>query len=105
LAGTTAFDSNQVALHAIQAEWTSARDDTTRVANIKGVGTGPRENGSFFLTTDGPSATAFDDTSRDFLMGGPGSDWYFVNLDTGVRDRFLDLTRRDFVSDLNFIGP
>jgi CSLREA domain-containing protein len=105
LAGATAFDFNQVALNAIQAEWTSARDVATRVANISGAGTGPRNNGNFFLTTDGPSVTAFDDNSRDVLSGGPGADWFFANVDTGVRDIIIDLSARDFASKLKFFGP
>ena len=103
LAGTTAFDSSDLALHAIQAEWTSARDAATRVANLKGVGSGPRDNGNIFLTTDGPSVTAFDDTSIDVLTGGGGADWFFAKLDTLLGDRITDLTARDFVSELIFI--
>src|SRR5207244_6214662 len=32
IAGWTAFDADQVALHGVQAEWMSARDYATRVA-------------------------------------------------------------------------
>lgn len=50
IAGVTVFDNDLATLvTAIQAEWTSDRDFQTRVANLQGVGTGPRENGSIFL--------------------------------------------------------
>jgi hypothetical protein len=53
VSGSTAFDGNEAALCAILAEWTSARDYATRVANITGTGRGAsfdgRLNGGYFL--------------------------------------------------------
>ena len=43
------------------AEWGSEHDYATRVANLQGQGSGPRYNGSFFLTMDGPIPTVLDD--------------------------------------------
>jgi len=105
IAGFTAFDADQFALHGIQTEWTSARSYAARVANIQGTGTGPRANGNIFLLTDGPSATAFDDAAEDVLTGSAGADWFFANLDAGVRDKITDLSAGEFANDLDFIGP
>jgi len=105
IVGATAFDANDAALNGILAEWTSARDYATRVANIKGAGSGPRNNGSYFLTADGPSVTAFDDAAEDILTGSAGADWFFANLDAGVKDKITDLSAQEFANDLDFIGP
>ena len=79
IGGTTAFDANEQALAAIRAEWNSARDFATRVANLSGIGTGPRANGNFFLWLDGPEATVFDDGAADVLNGAAGLDWDFTS--------------------------
>src|SRR5262249_46645463 len=50
IGGRTAFDGNEAALCAVLAEWTSGRDYQARVANLRGLGSGPRANGNFFLT-------------------------------------------------------
>ena len=64
-----------------------------------------RNNGIFFLMTDGPSATAFDDAPEDILTGNAGADWFFANLDAGVKDKTTDLSADEFANDLDFIGP
>lgn len=61
------------AVFAIQAEWLSGRTFAERVANISGVGVGPRLNGSFFLQ-DG--VTVLDDAAIDQLTGGADQDWF-----------------------------
>ena len=80
IAGTTAYDANDAALAAIMAEWTSGRDYATRVANLSGTGSGPLNNGNYFLIASGPIATVFDDNSIDVLNGGSGMDWFFADL-------------------------
>jgi Ca2+-binding RTX toxin-like protein len=80
IAGTTAFDNNEVALAAIMAEWASGRDYATRIANLSGTGTGPRNNGDYFLIAGGPNATVFDNGAVDVLSGGSGMDWFFANV-------------------------
>jgi hypothetical protein len=80
VAGTTAFDANEAALDAIMAEWTSGRDYATRVANLSGAGSGPRNNSNYFLTASSLDATVFDDGTLDVLNGGSGMDWFFANL-------------------------
>jgi Ca2+-binding RTX toxin-like protein len=93
IAGTTAFDGNRAALAAIMAEWTSERSYSDRVANVRGTGSGPRNNENFFLKVSGPDATVFDDDAVDALKTS-GDDWYFINLAGGlsqdVIDGFLD---------------
>jgi Ca2+-binding RTX toxin-like protein len=80
IAGTTAFDHNQAALAAIMAEWTSARSYADRMANLSGTGSGPSNNGNYFLMAGGPNATVFDNGAVDVLNGGSGMDWFFANL-------------------------
>jgi hypothetical protein len=80
VAGTTAYDANEAALAAIMAEWTSGRDYATRIANLSGSGSGPRNNGSYFLIASGPNATVFDNGAIDVLKGGSGMDWFFADL-------------------------
>jgi Ca2+-binding RTX toxin-like protein len=80
IAGTTAYDANEVALSAIMAEWTSARDYATRIANLSGTGSGPRNNGNYFLMASGPNATVFDNGQQDVVHGSSGMDWFFANL-------------------------
>jgi Ca2+-binding RTX toxin-like protein len=99
IAGSTAFDNNDAALFAIMAEWTSARDYSTRIANLQGTGTGPRLNGSFYLIASGPGRTVFDDGAVDVLTGGAGQDWFFANLTGDVKDRITDLRTDEVVSD------
>src|SRR5207237_5375909 len=95
IAGATAFDAKAFALDAILAEWTSARDYTTRVANIRGGGSGPRANGNFFFAVDGSSVSVFDDAAEDMLTGSAGADWFFANLDAGVKDKITDLAAKE----------
>ncbi|WP_406696632.1 YDG domain-containing protein [Singulisphaera sp. Ch08] len=81
IGGFTAFDLNEVALAEILSEWNSSRSYATRVANLKGPGTGPRNNGSTFLIAEGTSATVFDDGAVDVLTGSAGLDWFLFDVD------------------------
>src|SRR5262249_2094246 len=73
VASRTAFDGNITALLSIMAEWSSARDYATRLANITGTGSGltftSRLNGSNFLISTGTAATVFDDAVADKVEG------------------------------------
>lgn len=79
IGGRTKFDSDQMALLAIMAEW-SRTDETyaTRVSHLKappkGKGGVAGLNGSIFLNT----STVFDDAAIDALLGGSGTDWFFA---------------------------
>jgi hypothetical protein len=73
IGGTTDYDSNDVALLALLAEWNSDRSYEDRVANISN-GTGPiLDDLSFHLDGD----TVHDDADLDRLIGGRGDDWFF----------------------------
>ena len=87
IAGSSAFDANDPALSAILAEWSSPRDYSTRVANLRGTGSGPRLNGTFYLQPTG-TPTVFDDQAADLLTAGAGQDWFFANTDEdAINDR------------------
>ena len=101
IAGTTAYDGDDAALAAIMAEWTSAHSYASRVANLRGAGSGAdfggRHNGDIFLIADGAQATVHDDGAKDVLTGSAGQDWFFANL---VRDAGDDADRKDKITDL-----
>ncbi|MFO0938920.1 MAG: choice-of-anchor Q domain-containing protein [Gemmataceae bacterium] len=101
ISGSTAFDANEIALHGVQLEWTSNRDTGTRVANLRGTGTGPRSNGGNFLKASGPNATVFDDGAEDTLKDGGGRNWIIANLTGGVKDKLTGLKRTDFFDELS----
>ncbi len=85
--GTTAFDAHTEALLAIAREWDSKRPVATRIKNLRGgSGSANRANGVFFLKASGSNATVFDDDAIDKLTGSAGRDWFFANLEGGVRD-------------------
>lgn len=78
IGGQTLFDSDQAALQAVLAEWSSSRTYTKRLANLSGTGTGPRKNDNLFLVF---GETVFDDFESDSLGGDGGRDWFFHELD------------------------
>lgn len=88
--GTTRFDANDLALTAIQAEWSCGTPYTQRVANIEGTGKGigfdSRLNGEVFLRVGGPGATVQNDGAIDRMTGATGRDWY---LGGEVADQFI----------------
>jgi hypothetical protein len=94
IAGTTDYDRNFTALDAILDEW--ARTDESylqRVANLSDAtvnGVGPNglgRNEGYDLN----ASTVQDDEAGNVLVGGPGLDWFFANLDgvgnDGVKDQ------------------
>jgi len=98
IAGTTAFDANDAALCAIMDEWTSVeRGQAERVANLRGLGTGPRLNGDYFLQK---GVTVFDDAARDVLTGCAGLDWFLFN---DTEDKVTDLGADEFKDVLDYI--
>ncbi len=84
LAGSTSLLERDLRL--ILAEWTSDRSYDSRLANIRGAGTGDRANGEAYLTASG-TATAFDDSTIDALSGDGGRDWFFASLTDSLADR------------------
>jgi Ca2+-binding RTX toxin-like protein len=89
IAGITNHDSDLSSLLLLRAEWTSTRTFASRVANIKGTGTGTRLNGNTFLD----AFTVFADLDTDQLTGGLNNDWFWCNenevtdlISTDLRD-------------------
>jgi Ca2+-binding RTX toxin-like protein len=107
IAASFVYEDKDAALAAIMAEWTSSRSYASRVANLRGVGTGSafqnRQNNDVYLWVDGPQATVIDDAERDVLTGSAGRDWLFANLDCGVLDCITDLSSNEFADVLDFI--
>lgn len=104
--GKTSYDAEGVgdaALAAIQREWISNRDVTTRAANLRGTGTGPRENGDTFLISTGRDATLSSDTQVDTLHGGAAADWFFSGKrvgSSGAKDSLVGLAADDLLDEL-----
>jgi Ca2+-binding RTX toxin-like protein len=104
IAGTTAFDTNEAALAAVLAEWTSGRDYATRAANLRGTGSGPRANGDFFLKASGPDVTVYNDDAVDVLQEASGTDWFFANQSGGVAlDLLNGLGGSEIVEELSLL--
>lgn len=72
---------DSLALGSIRSEWVSGRDLPTRVANLSGVGVGPRENLNYFLT---PAVNVLDDAAVDTVLGEGDSDWLLVDFTQDV---------------------
>ena len=90
IGGMTAHDANLIALKAVLAEWTSSRDYSTRIANIRGTGSGVRNNANNFLN----AATVMDDAAPDKLTGSNGLDWYWSTVGQDIDDKKTNETRR-----------
>ncbi len=69
IAGSTTLDES--ALLSILSEWTSDRSYADAIANIEGVGSGPRNNGNSFLQA---GVTVFDDGTPDELFSDTNGD-------------------------------
>jgi len=84
IGGYTTFDSNNAALLSIVSEWNATRNFNTRVANIKGTGSGSRLNGNNFLKAN---ITVVGDSAIDTLEGDAGKDWFFASLTDDLEDK------------------
>lgn len=82
-------ENNPSALTQVLSEWTSARSYSERIANLKGLGTGVRNNGTTFID----DSTVVDDGVIDTLMGSLGDDWF-------VSPSYDDLTPDRLVTEL-----
>lgn len=107
IAGSLNFAEPETAIAAVMAEWTSAHDYVTRLANLAGkaeadgnAGFADRLNDNYFLQL---GQTVLDDGAQDILTGSSGEDWFF--LDASL-DKATDLQDEAFAGDLAFIlGP
>jgi uncharacterized repeat protein (TIGR01451 family) len=100
IGGSTTWDTNYAALDQVMAEWTSSRSYDDRTANIRGTGTGPRANGSVFLTASGPHPTVFDNRAIDTLIGGVGRDWYFAKRTGTTKDVLAGRLANELIESL-----
>jgi uncharacterized delta-60 repeat protein len=99
IGGYTAHDGNVTALRGISAEWNSGRTYAQRVGNISGSAPmAVRLNGTNYFTAN---VTTWDDGAIDTLAGNAGSDWFFANIDTGVKDKLADASSTEFAFDVN----
>jgi phospholipase C len=95
IAGSTKFDANPEALLAIEAEW-ARTDETTaqKMSNLSGGGGTAGLNGTFVLD----SATVFNDSQEDDLLGGSGTDWFFAHLTGTKPDKISNLRSADTIT-------
>lgn len=85
------FENDPVALQFVLAEWTSNRSYTSRVADLRGTGSGTRLNGTTFLN----ASTVLNDNAIDTLMGSSGQDWF---LGTIGQDLFSGRTANEQIN-------
>ena len=104
VAGSTSFDlptaANQLALVSIAREW--SRTDLAysgRTSHLTGATPGGL-NASNVLTVSGTGRTVTDDTSRDVLNGGLGSDWLLLNRAGGTALDTSDASASELATDL-----
>ena len=77
IGGTTAYDTQDSALHAIAGHWNSNASYAKRVNNLRTGNKVPQLN----------STTVHDDGERDVLSGGGGLNWFFSGIDDVLADR------------------
>jgi len=77
IGGTTAYDTQDSALHAIASQWNSHTSYAKRIRNLRTGNQVPQLN----------STTVHDDGERDELRGGGGLDWFFGGIDDVLADR------------------
>ncbi len=88
IAGTTDFDADAGALGSLLGEW--ARCDVGYWQRIDRLSGGVQLN----------EETVHDDGAYDQLTGSAGRDWFFANLDGGVRDHVTDDHANEFTDEL-----
>jgi acid phosphatase len=85
IAGTTHFDTNIIALQALEAEW-SCTDETysQEIAHLTGGASGGL-NGPYLLT----GQTVHSHLNQDTLHAGPALDWFFAHVVGTALDQIL----------------
>src|SRR5262249_61658588 len=84
IAGSTSYNSNEVALGALLAEWSSTDSLATRIADLTDNTASPYFtgglNGNYFLLNSGPNQTVFNDGGNtDTITAGPRPDPIFAS--------------------------
>lgn len=86
MSGSTVYDTDQVVLRYLLAEWTSANPYQTRIDHLLGVTPG----GANSTLTLNPT-TAHNDSDADYLTGGTGRDWFLASsVQDVITDRAVD---------------
>jgi hypothetical protein len=75
IGGSTSFDTNQLALMAIMAEWSSNSSYALRRKHLLGLTPGGL-NGAYKLN----NATVHNDFASDSITGAGGMDWFWANF-------------------------
>jgi hypothetical protein len=99
IGGMTAYDNNAAALAALLAEWGSADDYATRIADLTNTTGGKNViNGMYFFLNNGMTGprTVFGNGLADNLYGGAGTDWFFA----GMMDVLFNKTAGEVVTPL-----
>ncbi len=86
IGGRTAFDTDVDSLWLILEEWKSSRTYAQRVANLRGLGTNDRNNGTIYLKRDAVTTVFGDIDALDEMLGGTGRDWYFADTEDALLD-------------------
>lgn len=94
IAGSTDSDGLYEALFQLLAEWNSGAPAATRRNHILGVTAGGLN------TTLLNSSTVHDDAAVDKLTGSAGTDWFFANLDAGVKDTITGKDSGELVQEI-----
>jgi hypothetical protein len=93
IGGSTVYDANVAALLALVQEW--GRMDIGYAQRIQDLfGTGVGQNGSDVLTAQ----TITQDVARNQLVGGSGTDWFWLSESGKTLDRLGNYTGGEVVS-------
>jgi Ca2+-binding RTX toxin-like protein len=92
IGGYTDYDSDPAALRRILTAWGSGGSYQDRVVALQS------SSFAYRLLAD---KTVHDDAAVDYLTGSAGSDWYFANLDAGVRDVLTDRGANETATDVD----
>jgi Ca2+-binding RTX toxin-like protein len=92
IGGYTDYDGDPDALCNILGVWTGTGNIASRVATLQASSFAHR------LVAD---VTVHDDAVVDRLTGSAGTDWFFANVDAGVRDQMTDLGGLETATDVD----
>jgi Ca2+-binding RTX toxin-like protein len=91
IAGRIYFSNLPVAIYSIQAEWTSTRSYSDRIANLTGLGANNVNDPLL------PGVSILDDAAIDQVYGGADQDWFVADIES---DLLLDLGPIETLLDL-----
>jgi cyclophilin family peptidyl-prolyl cis-trans isomerase len=96
VAGSTAQDAIPSGLWSLMKEWTRTNQTyAQRLNHLRGPTGG--QNGSIFLS----ATTIVSDSDVDLLTGGTGTDVFYFNSNTGIKDKTSDKVTGETAIDIN----